>query len=408
MVGLIAFGKTASALAAFVKTGDVYCTEVQSVLTVQEDIESILQEEYYKHSWLNDLYKREIVQPAKDAWSEGTENTPVLLAAPLARENTEQNPKTIKLLETMAERYDLVIVSAVLGQKDSEYALPAARAFREKGVKVCMVACFPPKTAPAKEREKAQAQKVQIEREFERSILDLEEIRRRNLENEVPDLEKVLMDDQTLAKVSMRERIIGKLALHRLAPARRLILLTEESSYLVSYYKMVSDESLVYINARGEGAAITEKRIPSELRSQQVVLPTGIVAGRNFFALAEKSMMNSLENNRVVLERLITRYEQVDIVVSVSMLANGRCMVEYMDFLIALCETQNVNLRILCAPAFYEKRKQEPQQMLRHHLKERGLEVVWLEMPQQKLTLKALYDREIPKRTARQLEQWRL
>ena len=197
MVGLIAFGKTASALAAFVKTGYVYCTEVQSVLTVQEDIESILQEEYYKHSWLNDLYKREIVQPAKDAWSEGTENTPVLLAAPLARENAEQDPKTIKLLETMAERYDLVIVSVVLGQKDSEYALPAARAFREKGVKVCMVACFPPKTAPEKEREKAQVQKVQIEREFERSILDLEEIRRRNMENEVPDLEKVLMDDHT-------------------------------------------------------------------------------------------------------------------------------------------------------------------------------------------------------------------
>ena len=46
--------------------------------------------------------------------------------------------------------------------------------------------------------------------------------------------------------------------------------------------------------------------------------------------------------------------------------------------------------------------------MLRHHLKEQGLEVVWLEMPQQKLTLGALYDREIPKRAARQLEQWRL
>ena len=407
MVGLIAFGKTASALAASVKTGDVYCTEVQSVLTAREDIESILQEEYYKHSWLNDLYKREIVQPAKDAWSEGTENTPVLLAAPLARENAEQDPKTIKLLETMAERYDLVIVSAVLGQKDSEYALPAARAFREKGVKVCMVASFPPKTAPAKEREKAQAQKVQIEREFERSILDLEEIRRRNLENEVPDLEKVLMDDQTLAKVSMRERIIGELSLHRSAPARRLILLTEESSYLVSYYKMVSDESLVYINARGEGAAITEKRIPSELRSQQAVLPTGIVAGRDFYMLAEKSMMNSLENNRVVLERLITRYEQVDIVVSVSMLANGRCMVEYMDFLIALCETRNVNFRILCAPAFYEKRKQEPQRMLRNHLKERGLEVVWLEEPQ-KRTLEALLGGETSEKAARQLGQWRL
>ena len=407
MVGLIAFGKTASALAAFVKTGYVYCTEVQSVLTVQEDIESILQEEYYKHSWLNDLYKREIVQPAKDAWSEGTENTPVLLAAPLARENAEQDPKTIKLLETMAERYDLVIVSVVLGQKDSEYALPAARAFREKGVKVCMVACFPPKTAPEKEREKAQVQKVQIEREFERSILDLEEIRRRNMENEVPDLEKVLMDDHTLAKVSMRERIIGELALHRLAPARRLILLTEESSYLVSDYKMVPDESLVYINARGEGAAIAEENIPSELRSQQVVLPTGIVAGRDFYMLAEKSMMNSLENNRVVLERLITRYEQVDLVVSVSMLANGRCMVEYMDFLIALCETRNVNLRILCAPAFYEKRKQEPQRMLRNHLKERGVEVVWLEEPQ-KRTLEALLGGETSEKAARQLGQWRL
>lgn len=402
MVGLIAFGKTASALAAFVKTGDVYCTEVQSVLTVQEDIEAILQEEYYKFNWDNDL------QPAKDAWSEGTENTPVLLAAPLARETAEQDPKTIKLLETMAERYDLVIVSAVLGQKNSEYALPAACVFREKGVKVCMVVCFPPQTAPAKEREKAQAQKAQIEREFDRSILDLEEIRRRNLENEVPDLEKVLMDDQTLAKVSMRERIIGELALHRLAPARRLILLTEESSYLVSYYKMVPDESLVHIYARGEGAAITEESIPGELRSQQTVLPTGIVAGRNFFALAEKSMMNSLENNRVVLEKLIARYEQVDIVVSVSMLANGRCMVEYMDFLIALCETRNVNFRILCAPAFFEKCKQEPQRILRHHLKEQGLEVVWLEMPQQKLTLGALYDREIPKRAARQLGQWRL
>ena len=402
MVGLIAFGKTASALAAFVKTGDVYCTEVQSVLTTKEEIEGILQEEYYKFNWDNDL------QPAKDAWAEGTENTPVLLAAPLARENAEQDPKTIKLLETMAERYDLVIISAVLGQKDSEYALPAARAFREKGVKVCMVASFPPKTAPTKEREKAQAQKAQIEREFERSILDLEEIRRRNMENEVPDLEKVLMDDQTLAKVSMRERIIGKLALHRLAPARRLILLTEESSNLASYYKMVPDESLVHIYARGEGAAITEESIPGELRSQQAVLPAGIVAGRNFFALAEKSMMNSLENNRVILEKLIARYEQVDIVVSVSMLANGRCMVEYMDFLIALCETRNVNLRILCAPAFFETRKQEPQRMLRHHLKEQGLEVVWLEMPQQKLTLGALYDREIPKRAARQLEQWRL
>lgn len=402
MVGLIAFGKTASALAAFVKTGDVYCTEVQSVLTVQEDIEAILQEEYYKFNWDNDL------QPAKDAWAEGAENTPVLLAAPLARETAEQDPKTIKLLETMAERYDLVIVSAVLGQKDSEYALPAARTFREKGVKVCMVACFPPQTAPAKEREKAQAQKAQIEREFDRSILDLEEIRRRNLENEVPDLEKILMDDQALAKVSMRERIIGELSLHRLAPARRLILLTEESSYLVSYYKMVPDESLVYINARGEGAAIAEERIPGELRSQQAVLPTGIVAGRDFYMLAEKSMMNSLENNRVALERLIARYEQVDIVVSVSMLANGRCMVEYMDFLIALCETRNVNFRILCAPAFFEKRKQEPQQMLRHHLKEQGLEVVWLEMPQQKLTLGALYDREIPKKAAWQLEQWRL
>ena len=301
-----------------------------------------------------------------------------------------------------------MIVSVVLGQKDSEYALPAARAFREKGVKVCMVVCFPPQTAPAKERETAQAQKAQIEREFDRSILDLEEIRRRNMENEVPDLEKVLMDDQTLAKVSMRERIIGELALHRLAPARRLILLTEESSYLVSYYKMVPDESLVHIYARGEGAAITEESIPGELRSQQAVLPAGIVAGRNFFALAEKSMMNSLENNRVILEKLIARYEQVDIVVSVSMLANGRCMVEYMDFLIALCETRNVNFRILCAPAFYEKRKQEPQRILRHHLKEQGLEVVWLEMPQQKLTLGALYDREIPKRAARQLEQWRL
>ena len=402
MVGVIAFGKTASALAAFIKTGDVYCTEVQSVLTAKEEIDGILQEEYYKFNWDNDL------QPAKDAWSEGTENTPVLLAAPLARETAEQDPKTINLLETMAERYDLVIVSAVLGQKDSEYALPAARVFREKGVKVCMVVCFPPQTAPAKEREKAQVQKAQIEREFDRSILDLEEIRRRNLENEVPDLEKVLMDDQTLAKVSMRERIIGELALHRLAPARRLILLTEESSYLVSYYKMVPDESLVHIYARGEGAAITEESIPGELRSQQAVLPAGIVAGRNFFALAEKSMMNSLENNRVVLEKLIARYEQVDLVVSVSMLANGRCMVEYMDFLIALCETRNVNLRILCAPAFYEKRKQEPQRMLRHHLKEQGLEVVWLEKPQQKLTLEALCDREIPKKAARQLEQWRL
>ena len=402
MVGLIAFGKTASALAAHIKTDDLYCTEVQSVLTVQEDIEAILQEEYYKFNWDNDL------QPAKDAWAEGTENTPVLLAAPLARETAEQDPKTIKLLETMVERYDLVIVSAVLGQKDSEYALPAARVFREKGVKVCMVVCFPPQTAPAKERETAQAQKAQIEREFDRSILDLEEIRRRNMENEVPDLEKVLMDDHTLAKVSMRERIIGELALHRLAPARRLILLTEESAYLVSYYKMVPNESLVYINARGEGAAITEKRIPSELRSQQAVLPTGIVAGRDFYMLAEKSMMNSLENNRVILEKLIARYEQVDIVVSVSMLANGRCMVEYMDFLIALCKTQNVNVRILCAPAFYEKRKQEPQQMLRHHLKERGLEVVWLEKPQQKLSLEALCDREMPQKAAWQLEQWRL
>lgn len=402
MVGLIAFGKTASALAAFVKTGDVYCTEVQSVLTTKEEIEEILQEEYYKFNWDNDL------QPAKDAWAEGTENTPVLLAAPLARENAEQGPKTINLLETMAERYDLVIVSVVLGQKDSEYALPAARAFREKGVKVCMVACFPPKTAPEKEREKAQVQKAQIEREFDRSILDLEEIRRRNMENEVPDLEKVLMDDHTLAKVSMRERIIGELALHRLVPARRLILLTEESSYLVSYYKMVSDESLVYINARGEGAAITEKRIPSELRSQQAVLPTGIVAGRDFYMLAEKSMMNSLENNRVILERLIARYEQVDFVVSVSMLANGLCMVEYMDFLIALCETRTVNLRILCAPAFFfEKRKQEPQQILRHHLKERGLEVVWLEEPQ-KRTLEALWGGESSEKAARQLEQWRL
>ena len=401
MVGLIAFGTTASALAAFVKTGDVYCTEVQSVLTAKEEIEGILQEEYYKFNWDNDL------QPAKDAWAEGTENTPVLLAAPLARENAEQDPKTINLLETMAERYDLVIVSAVLGQKDSEYALPAARTFREKGVKVCMVACFPPKTAPEKEREKAQAQKAQIEREFDRSVLDLEEIRRRNLENEVPDLEKVLMDDQTLAKVSMRERIIGELALHRLAPARRLILSTEETSYLVSYYKMVSDESLVYINARGEGAAIAEKRIPSELRSQQAVLPTGIVAGRNFFALAEKSMMNSLENNRVVLERLIARYKQVDLVVSVSMLANGRCMVEYMDFLIALCETRNVNFRILCAPAFYEKRKQEPQRMLRNHLKEREVEVVWLEEPQ-KRTLEALLGGETSEKAARQLGQWRL
>ena len=401
MVGLIAFGKTASALAAFVKTGDVYCTEVQSVLTVQEDIEAILQEEYYKFNWDNDL------QPAKDAWSEGTENTPVLLAAPLARENAEQDPKTIKLLETMAERYDLVIVSAVLGQKDSEYALPAACAFREKGVKVCMVVCFPPQTAPAKERETAQAQKAQIEREFDRSILDLEEIRRRNMENEVPDLEKVLMDDQTFAKVSMRERIIGKLALHRLAPARRLILLTEESSNLASYYKMVPDESLVHIYARGEGAAITEESIPGELRSQQAVLPAGIVAGRNFFALAEKSMMNSLENNRVILEKLIARYEQVDIVVSVSMLANGRCMVEYIDFLIALCETRNVNLRILCAPAFFEKRKQEPQRMLRHHLKEREVEVVWLEEPQ-KRTLEALWGGESSEKAARQLEQWRL
>lgn len=398
MVGLIAFGKTASALAAHSKADDLYCTEIQSVLTVQEDIEAILQEEYYKFNWDNDL------QPAKDAWAEGTENTPLLLAAPLARENAEQDPKTINLLETMAERYDLVIVSAVLGQKDSEYALPAARAFRKKGVKVCMVACFPPKTAPTKEREKAQAQKAQIEREFDRSSLDLEEIRRRNLENEVPDLEKVLMDDHTLAKVSMRERIIGELALHRLAPARRLILLTEESSYLVSDYKMVPDESLVYINARGEGAAIAEERIPSELRSQQAVLPTGIVSGRDFYMLAEKSMMNSLENNRVVLERLIARYEQVDIAVSVSMLANGRCMVEYMDFLIALCETQNINVRILCAPAFCEKRKQEPQQILRHHLKEQGLEVVWLEKPQ-KL---ALIDREMPEKAVWQLEQWRL
>lgn len=403
MVGLITFGKTASALAAFVKTGYVYCTEVQSVLTTKEEIEGILQEEYYKFNWDNDL------QPAKDAWAEGTENTPVLFAAPLARENAEQDPKTIKLLKTMAERYDLVIVSVVLGQKDSEYALPAARAFREKGVKVCMVACFPPKTAPTKEREKAQVQKAQIEREFDRSILDLEEIRRRNMENEVPDLEKVLMDDHTLAKVSMRERIIGELALHRLAPARRLILLTEESAYLVKYYKMEPDESLVYINARGEGAAIAEERIPSELRSQQAVLPTGIVAGRDFYMLAEKSMMNSLENNRVVLEKLIARYEQVNFVVSVSMLANGLCMVEYMDFLIALCETRNVNLRILCAPAFFfEKRKQEPQQILRHHLKERGLEVVWLEKPQQELTLGALCDREIPKKAAWQLEQWRL
>ena len=401
MVGLIAFGTTASALAAFVKTGDVYCTEVQSVLTAKEEIEGILQEEYYKFNWDNDL------QPAKDAWAEGAENTPVLLATPLAGKNAEQDPKTINLLETMAERYDLVIVSAVLGQKDSEYALPAARTFREKGVKVCMVACFPPKTAPEKEREKAQAQKAQIEREFDRSVLDLEEIRRRNLENEVPDLEKVLMDDQTLAKVSMRERIIGELALHRLAPARRLILSTEETSYLVSYYKMVSDESLVYINARGEGAAIAEKRIPSELRSQQAVLPTGIVAGRNFFALAEKSMMNSLENNRVVLERLIARYKQVDLVVSVSMLANGRCMVEYMDFLIALCETRNVNFRILCAPAFYEKRKQEPQRMLRNHLKEREVEVVWLEEPQ-KRTLEALLGGETSEKAARQLGQWRL
>ena len=48
------------------------------------------------------------------------------------------------------------------------------------------------------------------------------------------------------------------------------------------------------------------------------------------------------------------------------------------------------------------------QQMLRHHLKEQGLEAVWLEMPQQKLTLGALYDREIPKKAAWQLEQWRL
>ena len=401
MVGLIAFGKIASALAAGIKADDIYCTEVQSVLTVQEDIEAILQEEYYKFNWDNDL------QPAKDAWSEGTENTPMLLAAPLARETAEQDPKTIKLLETMAERYDLVIVSVVLGQKDSEYALPAARAFREKGVKVCMVVCFPPQTAPAKERETAQAQKAQIEREFDRSILDLEEIRRRNMENEVPDLEKVLMDDQTLAKVSMRERIIGELALHRLAPARRLILLTEESSYLVSYYKMVPDESLVHIYARGEGAAITEESIPGELRSQQAVLPAGIVAGRNFFALAEKSMMNSLENNRVILEKLIARYEQVDIVVSVSMLANGRCMVEYIDFLIALCETRNVNLRILCAPAFFEKRKQEPQRMLRHHLKEREVEVVWLEEPQ-KRTLEALLGGETSEKAAWQLEQWRL
>ena len=118
-------------------------------------------------------------------------------------------------------------------------------------------------------------------------------------------------------------------------------------------------------------------------------------------------MMNSLENNREVLERLIARYKQVDLVVSVSMLANGRCMVEYMDFLIALCETQNVNLRILCAPAFYEKRKQEPQQMLRHHLKERGLEVVWLEEPQ-KRTLEALLGGETSEKAARQLGQWRL
>ena len=275
---------------------------------------------------------------------------------------------------------------------------------RCEGVHGCMLSAS---NAPAKEREKAQAQKAQIEREFDRSVLDLEEIRRRNLENEVPDLEKVLMDDQTLAKVSMRERIIGELALHRLAPARRLILLTEESSYLVSYYKMVSDESLVYINARGEGAAITEKRIPSELRSQQAVLPTGIVAGRDFYMLAEKSMMNSLENNRVVLERLIARYKQVDLVVSVSMLANGRCMVEYMDFLIALCETRNVNFRILCAPAFYEKRKQEPQRMLRNHLKEREVEVVWLEEPQ-KRTLEALLGGETSEKAARQLGQWRL
>lgn len=403
MVGLIAFGKTASALAAHIKVDDLYCTEIQSVLTVQEDIKGILQEEYYKFNWDNDL------QPAKDAWVEGTENTPVLLAAPLAGENAEQDPKTINLLETMAERYDLVIVSAVLGQKDSEYALPAARTFREKGVKVCMVACFPPQTAPAKEREKAQAQKAQIEREFDRSILDLEEIRRRNLENEVPDLEKILMDDQALAKVSMRERIIGELVLYRLAPARRLILSTDESAYLARYYKMVPDESLVHINARGEGAAITEESIPSELRSKQAVLPTGIVAGRDFYMLAEKSMMNSLENNRVVLERLIARYEQVDLVVSVSMLANGRCMVEYMDFLIALCETQNVNVRILCAPAFFfEKRKQEPQQMLRHHLKEQGLEVVWLENSQQKLTIEGPFGEEISEKAARQLEQWRL
>ena len=153
MVGLIAFGKTASALAAFVKTGDVYCTEVQSVLTVQEDIEAILQEEYYKFNWDNDL------QPAKDAWSEGTENTPVLLAAPLARETAEQDPKTIKLLETMTERYNLVIISAVLGQKDSEYALPAARTFREKGVKVCMVACFPPQTRRQKKEKRRRHKK---------------------------------------------------------------------------------------------------------------------------------------------------------------------------------------------------------------------------------------------------------
>ena len=125
--------------------------------------------------------------------------------------------------------------------------------------------------------------------------------------------------------------------------------------------------------------------------------------------LAEKSMMNSLENNREVLERLIARYEQVDLVVSVSMLANGRCMVEYMDFLIALCETQNVNVRILCAPAFFfEKRKQEPQQMLRHHLKEQGLEVVWLENSQQKLTIEGPFGEEISEKAARQLEQWRL
>lgn len=51
MVGLIAFGKTASALAAFIKTGDVYCTEVQSVLTAKEEIDGILQEEYYKFNW---------------------------------------------------------------------------------------------------------------------------------------------------------------------------------------------------------------------------------------------------------------------------------------------------------------------------------------------------------------------